>query len=66
MFKKEYKINTYSGLQFSFLRSKLKLGTGAQTGVVGKIFLSWVRFTGRKLSGCGELWRLRPPRLEDS
>jgi len=44
-----------SGLQFNFLRSKFKLGTGAQTGVMGKIFLSWVRFTGLRLSGCGEL-----------
>lgn len=41
-----------SGLQFNFLRSEFKLGTGAGTEDTGKIFLSCVRFTGLKLSGC--------------
>lgn len=45
-------LDTYSGLQFNFLRSEFKLGTGAGTDDTGKIFLSCVRFTGLKLSGC--------------
>lgn len=55
-----------SGLQFNLLSSALRLGTGAQIGVGGKIFFSWVRLTGLRLSGCGELCRLSPPRPEDS
>lgn len=55
-----------SGLQFNLLSSVLRLGTGAQIGVGGKMFFSWVRFTGLRLSGCGELCRLSPPKLEDS
>lgn len=55
-----------SGLQFNLFSSTFKLGTGAQTGVAGKIFFSCVRFTGLRPSGCGELCRLNPPRVEDN
>lgn len=57
---------TYSGLQFNFLRSEFKFGTGAGTEDTGKIFLSCVRFTGLKPSGCWECCRLNPPKEEDS
>lgn len=57
---------TYCGLQLTFLRSGLRLGSGASRGLGGSRFLSCNRLTGLKASTSNSGTPLRPPRAADS
>ncbi len=57
---------SYSGLQLTLRRSLLRLGSGGGVGLGGRMFLSWSRFTGLKVSVSSSETPPRPPNADDS
>lgn len=65
-FKNGILLFTYCGLQLTFLRSGLRLGSGASMGLGGSRFLSCSKLTGLRASTSSSGTPLSPPSAADS